>query len=311
MGSTGDVVLLMVSVITEKLDSLGALNRLIRTNKKLNVEANRICTISKVVSNMQGMNRRALFRLFVLPSRKVFADYVVDNELYPPGLFSCKHSFTPSDAFKCSLLMNDSIRNINRLSGIRKNQSNTMRLVWASKKKMAQNKCEAREAREYEIKIIHESLHMKHNEFHTSYVTDAETKYLNDSWIGHLNFTYRDHKFIAHHLAGILHHPDNTFQMVALKDMQDWSSLSQDERLYILGKNIAYEHFLFNYTNYLDILHDNDIDVSQYENDVQYLFKPPSVWPWVDASPSFHVVYDNDTNEEEYDKFREYSDTLY
>ena len=306
MFSTGDIITLMLSVITEKLDSLGALNRLIRTNKTLKVEANRHCFISKVVSNMQGMNRRALLRLFVLPSRKVFADYIVDNELYPQGLFSCKQSFTPIDALTCSLLMNGSIRNINRLSGIRKKQSNTMRLVWMSKNN-------SREAREYEIKTIHESLFIK--QFENCVVTEAETRYLNDSWIGHLNFTYRDHKFIAHHLAGILNHPDNTFQMVALKDMQDEkyarSSLSQDERLFILGKNLVYEHFLLNYTNYLEILHSNDLDVNQYENEVQYLFKPPSIWPWVDASPSFHAVYDEDTNQEEYDNFREYTDTLY
>ena len=311
MCSNGDVVLLMISVITENLDSLSALNRLIRTNKKINVEAKRICTISKVVSNMQGMNRRALMRLFVLPSKKIFADYVVDNELYPPGLFSSKDSFTPIDAFQSSLLMNDSISNINRLFCIRKKQSNTMRLVWASKQNMEQTKFEAREARAKEIKTIHESLHMKHDDFQNSYVTEAETRYLNDSLIGHLNFTFRDHKFIAHNLAGILHHPDNTFQMVALKDMRDPSSLSYDERIFILGKNIAYEHFLFNYTNYLEILRVNDLDVSQYENDVQYLFKPPSVWPWVDESPAFHAVYNDDTNEEEYDEFLKYSAKLY
>ena len=65
MDSTEDVMVLMLSVIAKDLDSLNSLNRLIRTNKRLNIEAGNTGTISKVVHNMEGMNWKSLSNLFV------------------------------------------------------------------------------------------------------------------------------------------------------------------------------------------------------------------------------------------------------
>ena len=154
---------------------------------------------------------------------------------------------------------------------------------------------------------------MKDLNIHLDYIdqhrkTDAEKQYLRYSYIGKLNPTYVDHKFMAHNVSGILLHADNTFRRIASKDS---ALISKQEELFVLGKNIAYEHFLFNYTNYLDIIHNSKVGVDFDGNKVQYLFKPPSVWPWVITSPHIDMVYDPDTNEESYLAFRVAHDVLY
>ena len=121
--------MLMISVIAENLDSLGALNRLMRTNKHLSVEASTTCTISKMVQNMNGMNRKALWKLFVLPGKIPPTHLVLNSNLYPLGLFSSKQPFSPADAFKSSLMISGGIPFMNRVSLEGKNQSNAMKLV--------------------------------------------------------------------------------------------------------------------------------------------------------------------------------------
>jgi hypothetical protein len=313
MDSKGGIVQLMISVIAENLDSLGALNRLMRTNKHLSIESSTTCTISSVVQNMDGMDRKALWKLFVLPGKVPRRHEVINSNV--SGVYSNvfrmslpnpsnEQFFSPVDAFKSAMIIHRTTNLMNRESLIRKKGSTSMKLVWALKKKALQDLVDARGC---EIKKIHESLGIEDDQLEFRHISHTENTYIQSDCITELNRTYRDYKFIAQDKAGILHHPDNTFRMVAVKEYQYRENLNNDERLYILKKNIAYKHFLYNYTNYLDIIEKHQITTEM----VQWLFPPPSVWPWVDGSRRVEVEYNDKTNEEDYGKFRSRVDPLY
>ena len=299
----------MISVIAENLNSLGALNRLIRTNKCLSVESSKDSIFFSVVQNMDGMSRKRLWKLFGLPVKLPPAHLVFESYRYPPGLFSSKYSFSPAEAFKSALLINYTTARINSSYITRKKQSESMKITWALKKKTIQDVLDARQD---EIKTIYASIGINYDELnkHPRNVTESEELYLKHNVVTDLNYTLRDFKIIAHAGAGILNLEDNAFMKLAVKDLKDSKNLTNDEKLYILGKNIAYEHFLFNYTNYLDIMHKNALDVMGYDDEVQWLFKPPSVWPWMNGAPCIDMPFEEEENSEDYLEFREFVDEL-
>jgi len=300
----------MLSVIAENLNSLSALNRLIRTNKRLSVESSTDSMFSSVAENMDGMSRKRLWKLFGLPVKLPPAHLVFESYRYPPGLFSSKYSFSPAEAFKSALLINYTTARINSSYITRRKQSESMKITWALKKKKIQDVLDARQD---EIKTIYASICINYDELnkHPRNVTESEEMYLKHNIVLDLNYTFRDFRIIAHADAGILNLEDNAFMKVAVKDLKDFTNLTKDEKLYILGINIAYEHFLFNYTNYLDIIHTNGLDVNGYDDEVQWLFKPPSVWPWVNGAPCINMPYEDEyENSEDYSEFREFVDEL-
>ena len=294
MASNEDVMVLMLSMIVQHLDSLGSLNRLIRTNKRLNIEAGNTYTISNVIENMEWMNWKSLSKLFVLPGKMKPSHLVNKNGHLSLHRHSCKHQYFPRDAFSASLAINLTVHRINEVFLIRQHRSNVMKGLNVSK------------IRKQDIEQIMKDLDLRQEAIH--HITDAERNYLRHSFIGILNPIFIDHKFMAHTISGILLHKDNTFRRIASTDS---ALLSKEEKLFVLGKNIAYEIFLLNHTNYLDIIRESRTEVDLDYHKVQYLFKPPSVWPWVTNSPRVNAAYDPDTNEQAYLAFRVDHDILY
>ena len=294
MDSTEDVLVSMLSIIAHNLDSLGSLNRLIRTNKRLKVEAGNTYIISKVIPNMKWMNWKSLSKLFVLPGKMKPSHLVNDNSHFSPHRHSYRHQCFPKDAFCASIAIHLSVHRINEVFLIRQRRGILLKGSCVSK------------GRKQDIEQIMKDLDLSKRRINR--ITDAERNYLRHSFIGELNPIYRDHKFMAHTISGILLHRDNTFRRIACMDSV---LLSKEEQLFVLGKNIAYENFLFNHTNYLDIIQESGLAVDLDNKKVQYLFKPPSLWPWVTNSPRMNVAYDPDTNEQAYLAFRVDHDVLY
>lgn len=297
-----DAMILLLPVVCESIHSLKILNLLMRTNKRLSTEANNFHTISTVVKNMSAMNQKTICKLFILRKGDFKIPFIYNKLLYSSRVFHRTNIFSPYGAFKRSIILHGSVSGISEQFHRRMIRSNAMKLACA---RLRGEKHQELEARRNRIKQIRQDLGIVECGEH--WVTDAEQNYLDSSFIGRLNSAYRDHKLMAHYMAGILYLTENTFRTVALKDLRHPSTLTEDEKYYILCKNIVYEHFLFNYTNYLTLLYQNLVDTVG----IQYLFDLPSVWPWKHFSNRFFVVDQENISEENKLRFRMDHDVLY
>jgi hypothetical protein len=113
--------------------------------------------------------------------------------------------------------------------------------------------------------------------------TDAEMYYDKYAIIKPIGTVYRNKRLFALNSAGILHIGGavvNSFLRVARVDMNDPVKLTHTERLFVLRHSIAWQHYLYNYTNFAEALMlvaDVIVDI----NHIEFLFPLPSHWPWI------------------------------
>jgi hypothetical protein len=122
---------------------------------------------------------------------------------------------------------------------------------------------------------------------------------------------YRDKRLMNMHKAGLLAIPENVFRRVAITDMTEPATLTSSERLMILKYNIAWEHYLLNYTNFRSLQQSvRHVIVDPYH--VQFLFPLPTSWPWIAKTcPNVEKDYNIDEIMQKWGEYRQVHDELY
>jgi hypothetical protein len=115
---------------------------------------------------------------------------------------------------------------------------------------------------------------------------------------------------MALHNAGLL--MDSTFLRVALTDMRHPHLLTKSEQLLVLRHNIAWEHYLFNFTNFISVVALVEPFVVDVEH-VHTLFPLPTRWPWVTTGQAPHTVenFRVDNLDAAWVRWRDTHDVLY
>ena len=100
------------------------------------------------------------------------------------------------------------------------------------------------------------------------------------------------------------------FIQLARKDMAIPRIMTHAEDLFILKHNVAWQHYLYNYSNYKDLVW-SVRGVVQDNKRIEFLLPLQNPWPWVRNSPyivgSFHV----DELEDMWGRWRTLHDTLH
>ena len=84
---------------------------------------------------------------------------------------------------------------------------------------------------------------------------------------------------MALHEAGLLQGMDNNFLRIVRIDMTAPEMLTRDEKLLVLRHNIAWEHYLANYTNFNLILESVERVITDIDH-IESLIPLPNRWPW-------------------------------
>jgi hypothetical protein len=112
--------------------------------------------------------------------------------------------------------------------------------------------------------------------------------------------------------AGLLRGDECSFKHVARIDMTAPDTLTHSERMLVLRHNVAWEHYLFNFTNFIALLASIE-DLVRDVNHVESLFPLPTRWPWMTHSCMPHDVgqIDATTLHTRWYRWREAHDFLY
>jgi len=279
-----NTIAMLLSVIAENSLPLAALNMLMRTSKTLNTAATDPRLLDRVLQNTPMMTKKAIRRLFVLPAR-VPLRFIVQP---------CPHRglrviprCSVARAFRTALVQHESVQRMKQAFHARARRSLCMKRMWQRKREEREARCIERRR---EIVQIHDDLAMIPQRAHTT--TDAEVYYSAFGVIKRLSSVYTGKRLMILRNAGLLDMPENTFVQVANLDRTYPHLLTHAQRLYVLRHNIAWEHYLYNYTNFEELLHSvehvlNDI------NHVEFLFPLPLRWPWIaPAAAPFSAHFD-------------------
>ncbi|KAJ1468159.1 hypothetical protein T484DRAFT_1856264 [Baffinella frigidus] len=138
------------------------------------------------------------------------------------------------------------------------------------------------QARRRDIEQIHEDLFLVPSKAHVC--TDAEMYYTAFGLVKRLSSVYRDKRFMLIHNTGLHTLPwrkgVNNFMRVARVDMTAPETLTHGERLFMLRHNIAWEHYLVNYTNFTTLLESVEDVITDIDH-IEFLYPLPARWPWI------------------------------
>jgi hypothetical protein len=265
-------IAMLLSVIAENSLSLSTLNLLMRTSKALNTASTDTRLLSVVLRNTPAMSKTAIRRLFVLPARVTLA-----FTLQP--CFRGQLLTTPRcdavKAFQLAVVVHTGVHRMARAFHTRARRSLAMKRMWQRKR---EESVERWIERRREIDQIHSDLAMVPQQAHIT--TDAETYYSAFGVIKRLSSVYACKRLKILQDAGLLRATANTFAQVANLDRTQPERMQHAEKLFVLRHNIAWEHYLYNYTNF-DALCDSVQDVLTETNHVEFLFPLPLRWPWI------------------------------
>ena len=298
-----DTMGLVMSVIAENFTSLRTLNILARSCKTLQVSAGDPRLVSIVIAKALPMTKTTLRRLFVL-SKQVDLPFLMLP--CPYIILRVIPRCSVSVAFGIAMAQHEGIKSMSRAYHTRQRRSDSMKLVWARKKKMHHDRWKARRE---EVDCIRSDLFIIPSASHL--LTNAELWYMALGICNRLDPVYRDKRLMNMHHAGLLSMPENQFRRVAITDMTEPTTLTSCERLLILKHNIAWEHYLLNYTNYKS-LQESVRHVIVDPKHIQFLFPLPSSWPWISkTSPAVEKHYEVHEILEKWDEWRKLHDELY
>jgi len=292
-----------MTLIAENFTSLRTLNILSRSCKSLQITAGDPRLVSIVVAHMPSMTKTTLRRLFVLSNRVHLPFLMLPC---PYAILRVIPRCSVVVAFDIAMLQHQGIKTMSRAYHIRKRRSESMKLMWVYKKKVQEDRWKARRE---ELNCIRSDLCMIPCASHVS--TDAELCYSAFGICNRLSSVYRDKRFMKMHKAGLLVTPENVFRRVAITDMTEPATLTSAERLLVLKHNIAWEHYLLNYTNYVS-LQARVRHVIADPKHVQFLFPLPSSWPWITSTrPTTEMHYEVDEIPQKWMEWRDLHDGLY
>jgi hypothetical protein len=274
--STDHIISMLLPIIAENFLSFDTLNLLARTNKVLRVAVADPRVAVTVAKNVTGMTSTMLRKLFVLPRRIWLPGIVIvqclDRTVHFIPQLLVLH------AFNKAMVVHGSMSGMQHAFHVRNRRSAAMKLVWKQKKELL---AAQKETRRCEIDKIHSDLCIIPSSDHER--TPAELDYEEFGITKRLGRVYCSKRLMALHTAGILNVEGldpNTFLRVALIDMTYPDTLTHTERLFVLRHNIAWEHYLFNYTDFCDTLV-GVLDMIADVDHIEFLFELPSKWPWV------------------------------
>jgi hypothetical protein len=261
-----DIIVMLISIIATNMDSLSAFNLLIRTSKSLQFAGSsdeRL--IASIVSNMPASTKMVLCKLFVLPAKVSL----------PFSMVPCLPRYNVADAFRRAMEIHGGVGGITVAFNGRMNRSRAMKKVWKDRKEEMRLRLMARRL---DVEQIHQDLFIIPSRTHTT--TDAELNYIAHGVIKRLGVVYRGKRLMRLHNAGLLHGLDNNFLRIVRIEMTAPETLTNDEKLLVLRHNIAWEHYLTNYTN-LNVMiesmeHHVFVDIEHLES----LIPLPYKWPW-------------------------------
>ncbi|KAJ1467112.1 hypothetical protein T484DRAFT_1756121 [Baffinella frigidus] len=331
MVTTGEEILvLLLPIIAESIDSLNSLNLLMRTSKSLRVAASDPRLITSVVGNMHARSNTVIRKLFVLPA----------NVILPFSMLPCpyrQHRLVPRcsvlESFRVAVVVHEGVRGMSQAFHRRQRRSIAMKLVWKKKRDEMERRWQARRR---DIEQIHADLLMVPSSDHVT--TTAELRYLSFGDVNGLSAVYRDNRknlakplsksspitlyyvltlhhkpgFMALYNAGLLYMQECSFLRVARVDLTAPDTLTRSQRLLVLRHNIAWEHYLVNFTNFITVVTLLQGAVTDMHH-VESLFPLPSKWPWRALLSDIHVVGHTNANnlERMWVDWRERHDFLY
>jgi hypothetical protein len=184
ISTSHDIIVMLISIIATKMDSIGTLNLLIRSSKSLRLAiSNDARLLELVISNMPARTKLALCKLFVLPG----------NVALPCRMLPCPYSvfrLVPlckvTDAFRHAVDIHGSVHGIATAFISRTRRSNAMKKVWKDKKDEMGRRWLARRR---DIDQIHQDLFIIPTLSHTT--TDAELYYMAHGLVKRLGLVYR------------------------------------------------------------------------------------------------------------------------
>jgi hypothetical protein len=268
------IIAMLLPAIGQSFTSFKTLNLLARTNKTISLATKDHHLVSTMAKNSKTMTKKALRKLFVLPA-SVKLSYCVSLDVY--RLIHIIPRCRVLHAFEQAMVTHGSVARMAEAVCVRERRSTAMKLVWQEKKHQIAME---RQARIMEVEQIHSDLFIVPC---NSYVkTDAEMIYVEYGVVRRLSRVYRNKRMMALHSAGLLHIGGgvvNSFLRVARLDMNDRDSLTHSEKLLILRHSLAWEHFLFNYTSFTDVLREVAGTIVDVDH-VEFLFPLPTKWPF-------------------------------
>jgi hypothetical protein len=181
-----DIIVMLLSVIVNNVDSLKTLNILMRTSKSLRLAASDPRFIPNVISRMPSSSKEVLHKLFVL-SEKVSLPFVMLPSLYNHTRLTRQCSVM--EAFRVAVIVHEGVRGIASAFHRRHRRSLAMKLVWKNKKKEAY--CKWQERRR-DVEQIHQDLFIIPSSDHV--ITDAAMFYMALGEVGPLSPVYRDQR---------------------------------------------------------------------------------------------------------------------
>ena len=303
LDTPNSIIAALLGEIAEHFITLSTLNLLMRTSKTLNASATDARLLTCVLKNTPAMTKKAIRRLFVLPSRVPLA-FIMEPCRFR-GLLGIPRC-DAAQALRTALTVHTSVERMALAFHARTRRSLAMKRMWKRKR---QERVEQWIRRRREIDQIHADLAMIPQQAHTT--TDAETYYSAFGLVKRLSSVYTDKRLMILHNAGLLGMPENTFVHVAKLDLTHPELLTHAQRLFVLRHNIAWEHYLYNYTNFEPLLESVQHVLTDI-NHVEFLFPLPLRWPWITPVPvPFSAHFDVADIHGIYEQWQEQHDTLY
>ena len=265
------IIGMLLPIIAEGFDSFNTLNLLARSSKTIRLDAQIVSTVAK---NAKPMTKKAVRKLFVLPC-SVKLSYI-----HHPFVYTTFHMVPRCKvlhALEQALVTHGSLFGMANAVHTRERRSIAMKLAWGKRKELLSAQ---KRARRCELEQIRADLLIIPCSDHIT--TDAEVYYETYGIVKRLGRVYRNKRLMALHSAGLLHIRGgavNSFLRVSRVDMTEPDTLTHTERLFILRHNIAWEHYIFNYSDFSAALFrvaDIIVDIDH----VEFLFPLPSHWPW-------------------------------
>lgn len=270
------IITMLISVIVQEFDSVSTLNLLARTSKSLNVTVSDPRLVAMVVKNTPAMTKGALRKLFVLP-RNVPLSFIMMP--CPRQVLRSSARCAVDVAFQRAMITHEGVCGMQQAFHARQLRSVAMKRSLVRKKEALALLWQARRR---DIEQIHEDLFLVPSKAHVC--TDAEMYYTAFGLVKRLSSVYRDKRFMLIHNTGLHTLPwrkgVNNFMRVARVDMTAPETLTHGERLFMLRHNIAWEHYLVNYTNFTTLLESVEDVITDIDH-IEFLYPLPARWPWI------------------------------
>ena len=305
----GPTIELLVSLIAAHFHSLQTINLLARTNKALSAALVSDSSLVRcVVAKYPAMSKTMLRRLFVMPQRSPIPFMTWEDSRHLSIYRRYEHPrCNPLVAFDLAMELHETLQTMTKAFGVRKVKSDAMKKVWDDKNEAQADEYRTRSIEltsiKQELQIISQIRHMP---------STAALVYASWGRVEPLSAVYRDKMLMQYRTGDQPNGPEATFfQEIARKDMAVPRIMTHDEKLFILKHSIAWQHYLFNYSNYKDLLW-SVRGAALGNNHIEFLIPLQNPWPWVGRdSPYIAGTFHVDELGGMWERWRALHDTLH